>query len=65
MTRADWLDEFTTELTALRPHLGEPFARSVATLTFHALGSVYDPRKAALEYHMRQESLRPRPGSNP
>ena len=61
MTRDEWLNEFTEELVELRPHLGTPFARSVGLISHRALGSDYDPVKAAIEYHMRREEGAPRP----
>ena len=56
LTRMGWLAEFGSELLALRPQLGKHVAASVALLSFRALGGCCDARKAALEYHMRQES---------
>lgn len=56
LTRMSWLAEFGSELLALRPQLGKHVAASIGLLSFRALGGCCDARKAALEYHMRQEA---------
>ena len=59
MTRDEWMHQFAAELLRLRPHLGVQITKAVAMNSSGPLSGT-DPWKAAMEYHMRQESLHPR-----